>query len=124
MKTTFFKLYRFAKKNAEVFIKAEDIDGEFMVSVYYDLGGYNYFSGNKNPRGYYLSVVPIKINENGFTTQMFSGYKSLLSETNRYNEKKFRGYCKAYLPTSDGFKLNEKVAELVEKVSIKFGKVA
>ncbi len=124
MKTKFFKLYRFEKKNVEVFIKAEGIDGEFMVSVYYDLGGYNYFSGNKNPRGYYLSVIPVKVTEYGFTTQMFSGYKRVIAETNRYNEKKFREYCKYYLPTKEGMELKKSVVELVVNVSEKFAKVA
>lgn len=66
----------------------------FNVSVWYDLGGINYFSGGTNKRGFYLSVTPCTLEKSScgkFTTETsacFSGYKKLLIECKRFSKKK------------------------------------
>jgi hypothetical protein len=61
------------------------------VSIAYELGGYNYFSGGTNKRGYYMYVHPIQINDRGdyksFTIPMFEGTKILLKEVTRFSQK-------------------------------------
>jgi hypothetical protein len=61
------------------------------VSVSYSLGGMNYFSGRQEPRGYYLHVSPIKIEQHeGYTSRSFtafSGGKWLILEAKRKSPK-------------------------------------
>ena len=59
------------------------------VSVYYSKGGISYFTGQTSPRGYYLSVTPVKKGSNMVSYEMFSGFKQLLLETKRYSDKQF-----------------------------------
>ena len=57
------------------------------VTVRYALGGINYFSGDRDPRGYYLGATPLTRRE-GFTSfVMFSGIKVLLQPADRFSEK-------------------------------------
>lgn len=68
---------------------------DLKVEVYYSLGGYNYFTYKKEPRGYYLSVSPVERAEygNGFSMEgyrAFSGYKFLIEEVTRKSEKGFK----------------------------------
>lgn len=64
------------------------------ISVYYDLGGMNYFNGNVDKRGYWLSVRPSFISkENGYTSETFAicgggGYRHFLVECSRKSKKK------------------------------------
>lgn len=69
-------------------------DGQTLsVSIFYDLGGMNYFSGGVNRRGYYLSVRPVSVSrdETGRvvteSSVMFNGTKMLLVEVNRQSKK-------------------------------------
>lgn len=57
------------------------------VSFYYDLGGYNYFTGRAKPRGYYVTVVPVEKGGNmeGFTA--FTGISECLAECSRKSAK-------------------------------------
>ena len=62
------------------------------AEVYYALGGYNYFTGKNESRGYYLSVSPVEIKEcdSGFKSESytaFTGYKFLLFEASRKSQK-------------------------------------
>lgn len=66
------------------------------IKLSYNLGGINYFTGNKDPRGYYLYITPITITQkDGYTTQSFTisadpdtkGIKYFLKETKRKNDK-------------------------------------
>lgn len=57
---------------------------DIKYSVFYDLGGYNYFNGSRNRRGYYLSVAPVSRSDanDGFIVEsfaMFSGTKYFIS---------------------------------------------
>lgn len=62
--------------------------------VYYDLGGFNFFTGQSEARGYYLSVSPVEYScENGHISvgfTAFTGYKYLLKEVARQSEKAAR----------------------------------
>lgn len=69
------------------------------VSVKYELGGINYFTGNHNPRGYYAhlapcSITPTKIGELRSSTLMGSkkesGFKVLIEETKRKSAKRMK----------------------------------
>ena len=57
------------------------------VEVYYDKGGRSFISGVYHPRGYYLRVMPVKVDGGRETWTLFSGSAKLLFETNRYSRK-------------------------------------
>ena len=57
------------------------------IEVYYDLGGYNYFSGSEKKRGYYLSVSPLEVDGHFVSYQGFSGMYMLLNECSRKSKK-------------------------------------
>jgi hypothetical protein len=50
----------------------------------------SYFTGGSNPRGYYLSVRPVKKGNGMVSFDLFSGCKRLLLETARYTDKQFQ----------------------------------
>lgn len=60
-------------------------------SLYYSLGGYNYFTYQKEPRGYYLSVTPIERSTKGGvvmeTYTAFTGTKTCVHEVQRKSAK-------------------------------------
>jgi len=58
-----------------------------QVSVYYSKGGMNYFNGQNQPRGFYVSVKPVTINGNMVSYEIFKGYSQFLFAVNRYSEK-------------------------------------
>lgn len=78
---------------SNVFKKYKEIDNKtFEIKLYYDLGGMNYFTGDVERRGYYLSVSPVKISKlsNGLRSvsyQAFTGSKQLLLEVKRKSKK-------------------------------------
>jgi hypothetical protein len=62
------------------------------VSIYYSKGGMNYFTGNNEARGLYLSVTPVSLttHEGGFKSRSFkafSGVKQHIKSMGRFNEK-------------------------------------
>lgn len=61
------------------------------VDIYYDLGGYSYFTNKSSKRGYYVSVTPVVRSEhdNYFseTIGIFRGYKYCLREVTRKSNK-------------------------------------
>ncbi len=62
------------------------------VSIYYSKGGMNYFSGNNEARGLYLSVTPVTIRkyEGGGSSRAFtafSGVKQHIKDMGRFSEK-------------------------------------
>lgn len=72
----------------------------FKLSVYYDKGGLCYATYKTKPRGYYLSVGPIAVEDRGdgvvctkFT--MFSGTCVVLEETKRLNRKQLEAHFSA-----------------------------
>jgi hypothetical protein len=65
------------------------------VSVSYNVGGWNYFTGNKERRGLFLHVSPLEIKENSIGYVGFSGSKMFVKEMKRYSEK----VLKEFVPT-------------------------
>jgi len=67
------------------------------VKMYYNLGGYNYFTGKDVERGYYLSVQPMTysdmVREYVPTDGVYCGVKS----TSRFSRKAFQQLCDEYL---------------------------
>lgn len=60
--------------------------------LYYSLGGMNYFTGKREGRGYYASVVPVERKSYGNGMMMegymaFTGTKMLLKEVSRKSAK-------------------------------------
>lgn len=72
---------------------------DLKVKVFYDKGGVSYFSGATSPRGYYLSVTPVKVEKSeatdtcpGYTSEvfaLFSGVKKFLEPAKVFSQKKF-----------------------------------
>lgn len=62
-----------------------------LIELKYNLGGYNYFTYKQEPRGYYLSVSPVKLEQrDGYTLESytaFTGTKYLVKEVTRKSEK-------------------------------------
>ena len=67
------------------------------LSVYYSLGGLNYFTYKNEPRGYYLSITPIERSEHGMfisSGYLFgTGIKTFLLEVSRQSEKQMAIAC-------------------------------
>lgn len=62
------------------------------VSIYYSLGGMNYFTGRQDPRGYNVSVsVVTRKEERGYTSESLflgEGFRSFIEPAKRFNAKK------------------------------------
>ena len=78
-------------KKHDKYIERDDLKGanHLHVSVYYDKGGANYFSGGTIPRGYYVSVTPVTKGNGMISYAMFTGRKQFLFETARFSAKQF-----------------------------------
>jgi hypothetical protein len=78
------------KKYIEVKENTSDIT-HLKVEVYYDLGGYSYFTYTEKKRGYYVSVTPVKrwivdgVQMESFAA--FTGFKMLVKEVSRKSKK-------------------------------------
>ena len=57
------------------------------VEVYYSLGGMNYFTGETEPRGYWVSIQPMTITQNCTSFTGFTGVKGLLAQAHRFSQK-------------------------------------
>ncbi|MBO7715738.1 MAG: hypothetical protein J6S85_19405 [Methanobrevibacter sp.] len=57
------------------------------ISVYYALGGMNYWTYEKEPRGYWISVSPLTVSGNMVSYLGFSGTKKFLNECARKSKK-------------------------------------
>lgn len=70
---------------------SSDKNNYLKVSIYYDLGGYNYFTYQEKKRGYYISVTPVNRSErNGVIMESvtaFTGYFELLELCTRKSKK-------------------------------------
>lgn len=79
------------KEYIKIIENNKDKNNNLKISVYYDLGGYNYFTHQEKQRGYYISVTPCNYAErNGvfyeeFTA--FTGYFELLEPCTRQSKK-------------------------------------
>lgn len=81
------KQYLAVKENKERFT-------HLKVETYYNKGGMNYFTYKNEPRGYYLSVVPVeRLDRGSYITESvmaFSGTKELVKEVTRKSDKAMR----------------------------------
>lgn len=61
------------------------------IELYYTLGGYSCFTYSVQPRGYYVSIIPMQRDfKNGYGTEtygLFDGGKHLLKECSRKSKK-------------------------------------
>ena len=67
----------------------------YQVSIFYDKGGLSYFGGSSSKRGYYLSVVPCRVENGMVSITLFSGFKKLLVEVERQSKRKKEEALKA-----------------------------
>ena len=98
-----------------------NISNQFLVvSIRYEKGGANYFTGTNTPRGYYLSVTPVKDEKHGeFTSRSFiafTGIKECLKEASKYSEKELNSI--AYLHSTQW---NGTLEKLINHVCNKTG---
>lgn len=59
------------------------------VTLSYNKGGVNYFTGNREKRGIYLSVTPVNKVDGFKEYTAFSGVKSCIKEMKRFSKKTF-----------------------------------
>jgi len=122
MKVKAIKRSSVRKKDAEFIVEIEGLDGLYMLDITYDLGGWNYFTGEKNGRGYFFNVKPVELTEGphytGVSFMMFSGYSAFLEGAKRYAKKRFMELVDKYMPV-EGEELapefNGLLAAVVEK---------
>lgn len=80
-----------------------DGDGKFIeVSVIYDKGGYNYFTGDTEKRGYKVMVQPVTVRERSVCVTAFSGFKTTVKEVSRYSAKAHQSVYEAVEPHMEG----------------------
>lgn len=90
--------------------------GDFKVSIYYSLGGMNYYTGNPKPRGYYLSAQPVNLITFPDGTQTmeatlmgdFMATSIFIEEAKRLNKNRLRQLAGIYSQTD-----NDQVQKLV-----------
>lgn len=54
-----------------------EINGQTLkIELYYNIGGYNYFTGKMVERGYYASVCPVELSttSEGYTTEKYTAF--------------------------------------------------
>jgi len=76
-------------KDKKIYLELENNSTatHLKVSIYYSLGGMNYFSGNSEERGIYVSVSPVKRELKWESTTAFSGVKELVKPLKRFSQK-------------------------------------
>ena len=89
------------------------------VTIDYEKGGINYFSGQHSRRGYYIYVQPVQIERvDGRVvverSMLFSGGKKLLFEVSRQSQKAYEKAC-TMLDENQEF-----IKRIDEKYSAKF----
>ena len=71
------------------------IDGKktfVEVSLSYDLGGWNFFTGESEARGIYVNVSPVEKGDGWRSFTAFSGIKMLVKPLKRFNKKIFESF--------------------------------
>jgi hypothetical protein len=71
-------------------------NNHLKIEVYYNKGGMNYFSGNTDKRGYWLSVIKVEREQSpmGYTTESFTVFsggnrRMFLHEVKRQSDKAY-----------------------------------
>ena len=73
-------IYKLAKPN-------EFNQEHLEVQVFYSLGGMNYWTGRREPRGYWVSVQPLTKTRVCTSFTGFTGVKGFIKEANRFSQK-------------------------------------
>jgi len=71
------------------------------IEIKYNLGGFSYFTYQKEERGYYLHIQPVNKGGNFESFAAFTGYKMLLITCNRKSnrtEQQAEEEVKKYIP--------------------------
>lgn len=93
-------------------------ENALCVETGYSLGGYNYWNGSTNQRGYYLYITPVEIKErdhgNIVSKMLGKGLKILLKEVTRKSVKAER---------EAEILAEEKMQYLIDQVCKKYGLV-
>lgn len=109
--------------------QATDKYTHLEVRAYYNKGGYNYFTGQLEKRGYYVQVTPVIKEEHEYGSSVsytcFTGYKHLVEKCNRFSEKAFDAACQSEgarwsINQIAGRVLAEQKIELVGELPTKF----
>lgn len=74
------------------YIPIQSKDANYLkVELYYDIGGYNYFTCKETRRGYFLSITPVdRSDKGGYFTEsitLFRGVKQMILPVDRKSEK-------------------------------------
>ncbi len=75
----------YINENGEIVTKGTNL---VKVSVGYDKGGYSYFTGENNPRGYYVYVhTGVEVGDMFERSVLFKGFKVCIREVKRASDK-------------------------------------
>lgn len=74
-------------RERELFVLKTNTEKVLVGSLYYNMGGMNYFTGTIELRGYYFSVTPEVRTERCREFEAFTGIKMLIQEASRFNTK-------------------------------------
>lgn len=79
------------KKYIDITENNHDNNNALCVRIYYDLGGYNFYTHKEKARGYYISVTPVQhTTRDGVTMETFTaftGFCDLLQDCTRKSKK-------------------------------------
>ena len=95
-------------------VKANDGTTHIEVKTFYDKGGYNYFTGVNDRRGYYISCRPIEVCEHSVIDRFFAGAKKFIQPCGRLNRKTLEALQEKTL---------ENAGDLIEHVCNEYGLV-
>lgn len=95
------------------YIDLENSIQKLELSVYYSLGGMNYFNYKQEPRGYYGSVTPVTLSDGMISFAMFSGFKCFLLETKRKSDKAYQEAIKLFETKKDSL-----IAQVKDQLNI------
>jgi hypothetical protein len=94
----------------------KDEESCLRISVSYEEGGHNWYSGENNRKGFYAHVTPAKKDDRGYvSTVLGAGLKCFLEEATRFNAKKLEKLAQLCME-------HETVKKCIESVSRKYGK--
>ena len=102
-------------------IKPTENENSLYLEVLYSKGGYNWYNGDSERRGYYLHCTPVLLKTDSLsngteystsTVTLGKGYKLLLKEVGRRSEKS---------ENEANILAEEKVDFIVEKVCGRYG---
>lgn len=87
-----YVIYQEIKNKASLGIR----ENKMKTEIYYNIGGYNYFTGEKTQRGYYVSVGPVEQTEVYESVVAFSSYCFCLFKVNRKSKKQMERAINEY----------------------------